>query len=189
MKQGSTRASLLGSFELAQFDATALRRYELSSAGFWQSFTAVLFLAPIFVLGLYLQNTYSLRRGGLPDPYDLALLVALLDWIFFTLLMIPITRVLGVQDRYFSAMTVYNWCRPLAFAFYIPVFAASAAGLTGPGTHFLLIYISITIRSVFQGYILSLTLNIGYGAIFAIIVIDILLGEMIIIALRNTVLA
>ncbi|MEM7571054.1 MAG: hypothetical protein AAF337_14785 [Pseudomonadota bacterium] len=102
--------------------------------------------------------------------------------------MIPITRILGVGDQYFSAMTVYNWCRPLAFAFYLPVFAAIAAGLAGQGTQFLLLYLSITLRSVFQGYILRLTLNTGYGAIFAIIVIDILLGEMIILALRKTVL-
>lgn len=188
MKQGSTLSALIGSFELAQFDAEALKRYDLSANGFWQSFTAVLFLAPLFLLALYLQNTFILRDGRAPEPYDIALLVALLDWIVFTLLMVPISRFLGLGENYFSALTVYNWCRPLAFAFYLPVFAASAAGLAGPGTQFMLLYLSITLRSIYQGYILHLTLKASFGAIFAIIVIDILLGEVIIMTLRKTVL-
>ncbi|MEM7569386.1 MAG: hypothetical protein AAF337_06285 [Pseudomonadota bacterium] len=188
MKPGSTLAALVGSFELAQFDADALKRYDLSASGFWQSFTAVLFLVPLFALALYLQNTVTLRANRTPEPYDIALLIALLDWVVFTLLMVPITRILDVRERYFAAMTVYNWCRPLAFAFFIPVFAVAATGMAGGTAQFALFYLSITLRSIFQGYILHLTLKIGFGAIFAIIVIDILLGELIIITLRKTVL-
>ncbi|MEM1022015.1 MAG: hypothetical protein AAGJ09_16140 [Pseudomonadota bacterium] len=185
MKPGSTFGALIGSFELAQFDAEALKRFDLSSAGFWQSFTAVLFLIPIFMLGVYLQNIYFLRQGSTPEPYDIAILVILLDWVLFVLLMRPITGLLGVKENYFGAMTVYNWCRPLAFAFYIPVLAAGAAGLAGSNTLFLLYYLAVTLRSVYQGYILHLTLRLSLWAIFAMIVLDIILGEFIIVVLRQ----
>jgi hypothetical protein len=189
MRPGSSLSSLWGSIELAQFDRSALGRFDLSEVGFWRSFSVVLVLAPLFLLVAYLQNTYMLRHGGSAEPYNIALLVFLLDFAAFNILMAPIAHFLGVGQHYRPAMTVFNWCRPVAFAFFLPVYAAGAAGIAAPGTILFLLSLALTMRSVYLGYILHLALKATLGPILAILLLDFVLGQFIVVVLRKTFLA
>lgn len=185
MRKGSSLSSLWGSIELAQFDKEALNRFDLTMAGFWRSFTVVLVLVPLFLLVMYLQNTYIMRLELKPNPYSLTLLAFLVEWVIFVGLLAIITSFLNVFDKFPGAMAVYNWCRPVAFSFLLPVFAAGASGLANTDVMFLLYYIALTLRSIYLGYILHLTLKVGFGAILAIILLDFVLGQVVFTALKG----
>lgn len=188
MRPGSSLSSLLGTIELAQFDSEALRRFDLSADGYWRSFSAVLVLVPLFLLGTYLQNTYFIRYGRSAQAYDILMLAFLLDFAAFNILMRPIAGFLDVAENYYASMTVFNWARPVAFAFFLPVYAAGAAGIAAPGTVLFLLSLGLTLRSAYLGYILHLTLKVTLGPILAIILLDFLLGQVFLAALRRALL-
>lgn len=185
MRPGSSLSSLWGSIELAQFDRNALDRFDMTMAGFWRSFSVVLVLVPVFLLTMYLQNTYILRIERTPNAYNLLLLSFLVEWVIFIALLAGITRFLKVFDDFPGAMAVYNWCRPVALSFLIPVYAAGASGLAGQELMALLFYIALTLRSIYLGYILHLTLRVGFGAILAIILLDFVLGQVVFAFLKR----
>lgn len=180
MTPGSVLSSLKGSVEIAQFDEAALKRFDLTSAGYWRSFSVVLIAVPLLILLLYLQNTYYIRMEESHNRVDAFVLIYLLDWIVFTLLMLPISRMLGVADNYGPFITVYNWCRPIAICFTLVVYAAAATGTVSPQLMTFLGFIGFTLRSAYLGYGMHVTLRIGIGAIFALLLLDIITGMFLI---------
>ncbi len=113
--------SLTGAWLLARRAPSALTYFNLTIEGFWRSFAAVLLVAPIFFVFATLDFTAdtasSADDGVRPDAaghyVGTAVLLAV-SWISFPLIMVPVSRVLGLAHRYVTYIIVYNWSSVLA---------------------------------------------------------------------------
>jgi len=182
VRKGSSLSSLIGSLELAQFDDKGLDRFDLSRSGYWRSFSAVLVAVPVYLLVLYLLNTTALRYQRLPESYQIALIAYLAKWAVFAVIMLPISHLLGARDHYFSAMTVYNWCNPVARSFFLPAYAASAAGLANIATLQLLIIVSFALAGTYLAYIFRTALQLPFPKVVAIVLLDFFLERIMLAA-------
>ncbi|MEM9880376.1 MAG: hypothetical protein AAF862_13980, partial [Pseudomonadota bacterium] len=107
-----------------------------------------------------------------PQSYEIELIAYMTKWTVFVCLMLPITKLLDAGDRFYRVITVYNWCNPLARAFFLPAYAACAAGLASLDTLKTLIALSYLICGIYLGYVLRVTLKSSYGAVIAILLLD-----------------
>lgn len=117
-----TRA-LNGTWLLARRDVGGYAYFNQTIEGFWRSFAAVLFIAPIyFVLSgaaLELQPADPSTDAASRDvgSYYFGTGVALaLDWISFPIIMIFIARMFGLTRNYVRFIIAYNWSSVLVFA-------------------------------------------------------------------------
>ena len=111
--------SLAGSYRLMSRDATGMKEFEISIAGFWRSFAAILLTAPAFVIALAedrLRAGLPLEAGLFADGGIVATQIAALlgGWLVFPLAMIAIVRRLGLGHRYIGYIVAWNWSVVLA---------------------------------------------------------------------------
>lgn len=115
--------SLTGVWLLARRDLDGYNYFNRTIEGFWRSFAAIAFIAPVyFVLSgaaLELQTTGAAPEDGAQDvgSYYFGTGVALLlDWICFPVIMIFIARGFDLTRNYVAFIIAFNWCSVLVFA-------------------------------------------------------------------------
>ena len=117
--------SLKGSFRLIQREADGFRAFDVSIAGFWRSFAAIVLTFPAFVALLAerrLDAGLVLREG----------LVFVACWIGFPLVMVGFVRLMGLERRYVGYVVAYNWSTVIAaFVLAFPA-ALHVFGLATP---------------------------------------------------------
>lgn len=130
--------SLKGSFRLIQREADGFRAFDVSIAGFWRSFAAIVLTFPAFVALLAercLDAGPMLTGGGLFDDAGLVLregLVFVACWIGFPLVMVGFVRLMGLERRYVGYVVAYNWSTVIAaFVLAFPA-ALHVFGLATP---------------------------------------------------------
>lgn len=113
--------SLQGAWLLARRDVAGYRYFNLTIEGFWRSFAAVLFIAPVFFLIETLEfNALSAERaenGAAPDIAGFYLrrtVLLALSWASFPLVMVLIARLFGVARGYVTFIIAFNWSSVLA---------------------------------------------------------------------------
>ncbi len=114
--------SLNGVWLLARRDVGGYAYFNQTIEGFWRSFAAVLFIAPVyFVLSgaaLELQPADQSTGEATRDvgSYYFGTGVALiLDWISFPIIVIFIARGFGLARNYVRFIIAYNWSSVLVF--------------------------------------------------------------------------
>jgi len=130
--------SLKGSFRLIQREADGLRAFDVSIAGFWRSFAAIVLTFPAFVALLAERRLDAWPRapgGGLLDDPGLVLcegLIFVACWIGFPLVMIGFVRLMGLERHYVGYVVAYNWSTVIAaFVLAFPA-ALHVFGLATP---------------------------------------------------------
>jgi hypothetical protein len=130
--------SLRGSFRLIQREADGLRAFDISIAGFWRSFAAIVLTLPAFVALLAerrLDAGLLVSGSGLFDDGGLVVreaLVFIAGWIGFPLVMIGFVRLMGLERRYVGYVVAYNWSTVIAaFVLAFPA-ALHVFGLATP---------------------------------------------------------
>ncbi|MGB0920045.1 MAG: hypothetical protein ACPG1C_01865 [Alphaproteobacteria bacterium] len=120
---------IIGAFKVARGNFDGYRHFSNTIDGFWQSFLAAPLTLPIRVL--LLAGTFSLATETLSS--NMVFLVEtigfLIDWIVFPLLMIPITRMMNITNRYVPFIIAYNWTKlPIYLAVSLALFIAMSPG-------------------------------------------------------------
>jgi hypothetical protein len=146
--------SLKGAWLLARRDASGMQHFNLTIEGFWRSFAAILFIAPIFFVFASLsfdaatetELADGVANDSSADYAGTAVLLAI-SWIAFPLAMVPVSRALGLAHRYVTYIIVFNWTSIIAEA----VLAAPVA----------LLYLGVISIEVFRG---------GYGIALLLVV-------------------
>lgn len=115
--------SLFAAWRIARFDPNAMSYFNLSLDGFWRSFVAALLVLPFYLLlsGLEFIHASELARAD-ALPSELALrddsllgfivleVVAFAcAWAAWPLLMVPISRFLGLDSHYVPYIIAANW--------------------------------------------------------------------------------
>lgn len=133
--------SLRGTAALLSRRAEGLAAFDLSEAGFWRSFGAILLTLPAYVVELALErHQLGLPTGSLLfSDAGLALRVGLehvASFVAMPLAMIVVARRAGWSDRYVPFVVVTNWIGVFgSFVFALPgllyLLGLETAALTG----------------------------------------------------------
>ncbi|SLN25288.1 hypothetical protein [Oceanibacterium hippocampi] len=119
--------SLYGVWRLAHLDPKGLGCFDASFTGFWRSFGAAIYAAPLFLLIILLRAVSPLATddGSTATDYLVAEFVAYsLDWIAFPAVMAVIAWNYHLKHVYVRYIVAYNWCKAAiigAVLLYTPI--------------------------------------------------------------------
>jgi hypothetical protein len=161
-------------WRLARGDASAVGRFDLSVDGFWQSFAAALVVVPAYILVLLDQY----RHAGWPaEPWATAFTEGLgyvIGWIAFPLAAIPLTRLLGLSQRYVPLIVANNWSTVIQVTVYTAVVVLGAILPVQMRTTALLTATLAIL--VYQWFVIRSALGTTSGIAAGLVVIDLLLS-------------
>lgn len=171
-----TRQSLHAAWRLACFDAQAMALFDVSLGGFWRSFFAALVALPIFVLAL----VPSFGKAADPDLFAAVEAVHYaVAWIAFPLVMVPVTRFLGLAGRYIPFIIAVNWTSVLQLAIFLPVNLLALLGsLQGDGGAFLFT-LALALTCIYRYFVARVALDATLGTALALVTLDVVLGLLI----------
>lgn len=166
--------SVDAAWRLARGDASAVDRLDLSVDGFWKSFTAAVVVLPAYVLVLLDQY----RLAGWPaEPWATAFTEGLgyaIGWMAFPLAAIPLTRLLGLSQRYVPLIVANNWSTVIQVAVYTAVVLLGVI-LPLPMRATALLTATLAIL-VYQWFVIRSALATTNGIAAGLVVIDLLLS-------------
>jgi len=128
--------ALMTAFRVARFGNNAVDDFDQSVDGFFRSFFGIVLAAPLYFIAMMAQHRIAeelsseLAEGGagsLPQAADGFYLIEwgayVVNWIALPVVMILITRLIGLAPRYVPFIVAYNWgsCFVLALS-AIPYF-------------------------------------------------------------------
>ncbi len=119
-----------GALKLARGDRRGLGFFDISIDGFWRSFRAALICYPFYLvlLGFRVAAPYW-AASGVPRIVAVETIGYAISWVAFPLLVLPLTRWLGREDRFLAFMVAYNWCQVPQTLLFVILGADTASGL------------------------------------------------------------
>jgi uncharacterized membrane protein YhaH (DUF805 family) len=124
--------ALKACWRLVCMDEDGLDDLDLSADGFWNSFAAIILVAPLY---LY-SSSASARLASPPQPerpwFGTLALLALL-WVLWPWIMITVSRLLDRQQHYVRYIVAYNWSSVYVIAALVPIFILQQIGLMSIG--------------------------------------------------------
>src|SRR5438477_8788763 len=98
-----------GALRLACGDRRALAFFDTSIDGFWRSFRAAAICYPLYlVLLTFRVSAEHWAQSGAPTILTVETIAYVISWVAFPLLMLPVTRGFGREDRFLAFMVAYN---------------------------------------------------------------------------------
>jgi hypothetical protein len=166
--------SVQAAWLLARGDTRGLAGFDLSVDGFWKSFAAALVVAPAYVLVLLDQY----RVTGWPESAWATTLAELVSfavgWLAFPLAAIPLTRLLGLSQRYVPLIVANNWSAVIQVALYTAVVVLGTILPTELRT--LALFSATIMVLVYQWFVIRTALATTGLTAFGLVVIDVLLN-------------
>ena len=166
-----------GALKLARGDARGLGLFDTSLDGFWRSFRAALICYPMYLALLAMRVP--------APPWDSAGVVRILvvesiafviSWTAFPLLMLPLSRGIGRENRFLAFMAVYNWCQvPQTVLFLIIGFDISTGLLPGGAGDAVGLVAALAVM-VYEWYIARVALAIPPMHAVLVVLLDLVLG-------------
>ncbi len=151
--------------------------FDASRRGFWQSFWVAGALFPLWAFVLWDQ----LPKTQVNHPLRYAALEVAgyaISWLAYPLLMVRISDFLGRWPRYYSYMVAYNWFQIVQMLAWLPLLLLVDLGVSRGlialiwlGTHAILL--------VYNWFIVRRGLEVDAGAAIALVIIDLLIGQLI----------
>ena len=172
-----TRFALRGLLRILRFDSSFVQFYDRSRDGAIRSFWLAAPLLLIFLLRLYLQH--DPQQPPLTLRMSAAMLIAYaINWAYFPLFLVWISRFIGREDRVIGCIAVYNWLSILALFTSLPINLLGWVGMDD-GLLQTLDVISLVVSLVCEGYILAVCLQISGFFAAAFVVLDLVLNQML----------
>lgn len=176
-------ASVMVALRLARGDGKAIDDFDISPAGFWRSFSAMLLVAPFSAM--LAMTRYDIISGGnlgavsgavTPGRFLLIEIIAyVIAWTAFPVLMATFVRYLDCQQNYIRGIVAFNWASVPQNVLYIPVAVASLNGAAvGPLPFFVLIAVL-----VYGWFVLRNGFGITKGQAMMLVGLDLSIGVMI----------
>ena len=133
---GEAHRSIFGSLRLAIRDQGGFDDFNLTEAGFWHSFAAIVILAPLYLYGHDIQGAAEMARTATPDDgasepsLVTSIFELLIQWVAWPLAMAVIAKFTGLTANYSRYITVYNWSAILVGVVQvIPIFLYAQGGV------------------------------------------------------------
>jgi hypothetical protein len=165
-------AALFAAWRLARRDVAAMRLFDLTVAGFWRSFGAILVAAPAFIFITALENHLLVSADREPPPAFLNVADYVLGWIVFPLVMLAVCKFLDLGTRYATYIIAMNWARVLIIGLFVLVYAILVIpmlGVTLGAIAWLVIWAAVL---YYQWFIAKTALGTPTGTAIAIVVLQ-----------------
>ena len=173
-----TYRALYGAYRLARFDPSGMNWFDATIRGFWGSFAAAVWVAPLYVTILALRPTASADDATL--RFILIKGIAyLVGWLAFPVMMITVTRVMGRWERFVPFLVAYNWCSVLQNVLYASVIALAAMGLLPAKAATFLSLVALGLVLGYSWFVARIALRIPPTAAGGVVAIDFFLGLLI----------
>lgn len=174
-----TASSLDGLRRLVRLDADAIRCFNATAEGFWNSFIVAFITLPLYLL----QSVVHYVAADLETHWLRFLLMETLTfalgWLAFPVLMIHVTQALDVFDRFLAYFVTYHWFQLLVAAALLPLSVLQAAGLLPDGLAALLFLMLVSAFLMYGWFIAHKALGVTMLTAAGIVILDLVLSLII----------
>ena len=174
------RWALVGCLRLARGDRGGLACVDRSLDGFWRSFLSGFLSYPFFLVLLTMRVSLAdwKAAGGL-QIILIETIGYVISWVAFPLVMLPVLRWIGREQRFFDFMVPYNWCQlPQSILFVLVGLESETAVLSAPISQTIEIAAAIAVL-VYEWYIARVALETSGAAATLVVLVDLVLGVLV----------
>lgn len=176
------QVSLYASWRLARGDTRGLGLFNTTVEGFWRSFLAMVLVAPLFAILLFLR--YHVETGSAAPIRFFAVqtLGYIVAWFAFPLIMFYVVQAIDRERRFFTYVVAYNWSSVLQNLIYLPLAMAAELGLLPAELSSFLSFVVLTLVFVYIWFVTRTAL-----AITGLLAAGIVAGDFVLSIVVNTV--
>jgi len=169
-----------GALRLACGDRRALAFFDTSIDGFWRSFRAAAICYPMYLLLLSFRvSAAHWSQSGVPIVVIVETIAYVISWVAFPLLILPLARWVGREDRFLAFMVVYNWSQIPQTALFVLVALDGATGLLAASAlQFAQLAATIAVL-VYEWYIARVALAVTGAQAGVVVMADLVLGSLL----------
>ncbi len=172
-------AALFGAWRLMRFDADGMNWFNLSSEGFWRSFFAALPVAPFFALLVYLDFRRETEPVDVEREIFVTFLVYGVGWTIVPLVMVPVTKLLGMSRGFVPMMVAYNWTTVPQIIIQALVALPGGLGLISVELSGTILFTAVVYILVFEWFVIRTALQTTAMTAVAIVMLLETLGILI----------
>ena len=166
-----------GALRLARGDRRGFGFFDTSIDGFWRSFRAALICYPLYLALLSFRVPgASWTQSGVPTILIVESIAFVISWTAFPLLILPLARLLGREDRFLAFMVVYNWSQIPQTVLFVLVGLDGATGLLAPSAAGFAQLVAAIAVLVYEWYIARVALLVTGAQATVVVMVDLVLG-------------
>jgi hypothetical protein len=169
-----------GALRLAIGDRRGLGFFDASIDGFWRSFRAGAICYPLYLLLVSFRVTDAQwEMSGVAPILVVETIAYVISWVGFPLLILPVSRQLGRDDRFLPFIVVYNWSQIPQTVLFVLVGLDTATGLLpSSAAHFAGLLAAVA-ALVYEWYIARVALSVTGMQATLVVIIDLLLSTIL----------
>jgi hypothetical protein len=169
-----------GALRLARGDPRGLGFFDTSIDGFWRSFRAAVICYPFFLILLgFRVSTARWQAAGLMPVVIVETIGYVISWVAFPLLMLPLSRWFGREDRFLPFMVAYNWSQVPQTALFVILAAGAASGLSPHAVAQLADFAAAVAVLLYEWYIARVALAVSSSQAVPVVLLDLVLGSVL----------
>ena len=169
-----------GALRLARGDPRGLGFFDTSIDGFWRSFRAAVICYPFFLILLgFRVSTARWQAAGLMPIVIVETIGYVISWVAFPLLMLPLSRWLGREERFLPFMVAYNWSQVPQTALFVILAAGAASGLLPHAVAQLADFAAAVAVLLYEWYIARVALAVSSSQAVPVVLLDLVLGSVL----------
>ncbi len=169
-------------WRLVCMDEGGLDDLDLSSDGFWNSFAAIILVAPLY---LY-SSAAGARLATPPQPerhWFSALALLVLLWVMWPWVMVTVARIIGRQQHYVRYIVAYNWSSVYVIAALVPVLLLQQAGILDAVIAALVSFCIIVWSLYYRWFVAKIALEVPTMAAVTLVFADLAMSIMVSVVL------
>ena len=169
-----------GALRLARGDPRGLGFFDTSIDGFWRSFRAGLICYPFFLILLAFRvSAAHWEASGVMRIVIVETIGYVISWVAFPLLMLPLSRWLGREDRFLPFMVAYNWSQLPQTALFVILAADTASGLLPHAVAQFADFAAAVAVLLYEWYIARVALAVSSSQAVPVVLLDLVLGSVL----------
>jgi hypothetical protein len=169
-----------GALRLARGDPRGLGFFNTSIDGFWRSFRAAVICYPFFLILLgFRVSTARWEAAGLMPVVIVETIGYVISWVAFPLLMLPLSRWLGREERFLPFMVAYNWSQVPQTALFVILAVGAASGLLPRALSQFADLAAAVAVLLYEWYIARVALAVSSSQAVPVVLLDLVLGSVL----------
>jgi hypothetical protein len=174
------RLAVGGALRLARGDPRGLGFFDTSIHGFWRSFRAAVICYPFFLILVgFRVSAAHWEASGVMRIVIVETIGYVISWVAFPLLMLPLSRWLGREDRFLPFMVAYNWSQVPQTALFVILGADTASGLLPHAVAQFADFAAAVAVLLYEWYIARVALAVSSSQAVPVVLLDLVLGSVL----------
>ncbi len=169
-----------GALRLAVGDRRGLGYFDLTIDGFWRSFHAAVLCYPLYLLLLAFRvSSEHWAQSGVPTILVVESIGFVITWTAFPLLILPLARLFGRENRFLPFMVAYNWSQLPQTVLFALVGLDGASGLMSPAAAAFAQLASAVAVLIYEWYIARVALLVTGAQATVVVTVDLVLSTLL----------